>query len=76
MTERDRYRLTDDEKAIVNVGSVGQPRDRDPRASYVVVDDRTVEFVRVAYDADKAASKIFNNPELDDFLGSRLLDGR
>ncbi len=76
LTERDRYRLTDDEKAIVNVGSVGQPRDRDPRASYVVVDDRTVEFVRVAYDADKAASKIFNNPELDDFLGSRLLDGR
>ena len=31
------YFVLDDERAIVNVGSVGQPRDRDPRASYVLV---------------------------------------
>jgi diadenosine tetraphosphatase ApaH/serine/threonine PP2A family protein phosphatase len=30
----------DDERAIINVGSVGQPRDKDPRASYVLVHDR------------------------------------
>jgi len=76
LTEPGRYTLTDEEKAIINVGSVGQPRDRDPRASYVVVDGCTVEFVRVEYDTDKAASKIFQNADLDDFLGSRLLDGR
>ncbi|MBL8759246.1 MAG: metallophosphoesterase family protein [Phycisphaerae bacterium] len=32
------YKITDDEKAIVNVGSVGQPRDLDPRASYVILE--------------------------------------
>jgi diadenosine tetraphosphatase ApaH/serine/threonine PP2A family protein phosphatase len=43
---------------LVNVGSVGQPRDGDPRASYVVVDGRTVHFRRVAYDVAAAQSKI------------------
>lgn len=31
------YYVIEDERAIINVGSVGQPRDRDPRASYVIV---------------------------------------
>lgn len=33
------YYEVDDERAIINVGSVGQPRDKDPRASYVVIHD-------------------------------------
>src|SRR5690606_39884924 len=40
------YYEVDDERAIINVGSVGQPRDKDPRASYVVVyssEDETPE---------------------------------
>ena len=39
-------------RLIVNPGSVGQPRDRDPRAAYVLVDleEMTVEFRRVEYD--------------------------
>ena len=37
---------------VINPGSVGQPRDGDPRASYVVIDNGTVEFRRVAYDID------------------------
>ena len=40
------YPIINDEKAIVNVGSVGQPRDRDNRASYVYIDDNKVHFVR------------------------------
>lgn len=86
LPENDRYTITEDEKAIINVGSVGQPRDRDVRASYVVVTvaDATlhdgyraeVEFVRVEYDIEKAVKKIFAVPDLDDFLGTRLLDGR
>lgn len=43
---------------IVNVGSVGQPRDGDPRASFVVVEDRHVRFRRVAYDFRATQSKI------------------
>ena len=66
--------------------SLGQPRDRDVRASYVVVTvngrapndgyGAEVEFVRVEYDIEKAVNKILAVPDLDDFLGTRLLDGR
>ncbi len=37
---------------VVNPGSVGQPRDGDPRASYAVIENGTIEFHRVAYDLD------------------------
>ena len=70
-----KFELTD-EKAIINVGSVGQPRDRDPRASFAVVTDTAIEFVRVPYDVDTTVKKFDGIPELDKFLGTRLLDGR
>jgi diadenosine tetraphosphatase ApaH/serine/threonine PP2A family protein phosphatase len=70
-----RYEIGDD-KAIINVGSVGQPRDRDPRSSFVVLTDTTVEFVRVAYDIQTTVKKVAAVKELDDFLGTRLMDGR
>jgi diadenosine tetraphosphatase ApaH/serine/threonine PP2A family protein phosphatase len=49
-----------DGRWLVNVGSVGQPRDGDRRACYVVYDasDVRLEFVRVDYDVDAAAAKI------------------
>lgn len=37
---------------VINPGSVGQPRDGDPRASYVVMEDGRIEFRRVEYDID------------------------
>jgi len=64
------------EKALVNVGSVGQPRNNDPRASYVVLDNNQVSFHRVEYDVEKTIAKIYAVPELDNFLGDRLRDGR
>ena len=76
LPEARRYPLGE-EKAIINVGSVGQPRDRDPRAAYAVInDDHEVEFIRVEYDNESAMRKIQAVAELDDFLGSRLLEGR
>ncbi|MFP4106012.1 MAG: metallophosphoesterase family protein [Phycisphaerae bacterium] len=63
-------------KALINVGSVGQPRDRDPRASYVIVDDGKVRFIRVGYDVDAIVKKVFAVPQLDDYLGNRLKEGR
>ena len=63
-------------KTLINVGSVGQPRDGDNRASYVLLDGRTVHFKRVPYDFEKTISKIYPIPELDNFLGDRLRDGR
>ncbi len=65
-----------DEKTMINVGSVGQPRDGDPRSCYAILEDGTVTFRRVAYDLDKTIQKIYDTPELDNFLGDRLREGR
>lgn len=70
------YRFNDEEKAIINVGSVGQPRDQDPRASYVVLHDDRVEFFRIPYDIDVTARKIREEPRLNDYLSDRLYEGR
>lgn len=64
------------DKAMVNVGSVGQPRDGDWRSCYVILEGQTVEYRRVEYDIDTTIQKIFDIPELDNFLGERLRDGR
>jgi predicted phosphodiesterase len=69
------YRLSDG-KAMINVGSVGQPRDGDPRACYAVIDGDLVRFRRVEYPLEETIRKIYEIPELDNFLGDRLRDGR
>ncbi len=70
-----QYKLAG-EKIMVNVGSVGQPRDGDPRSCYVILEDDRLTFRRVSYDTDKTARKIYDIPELDNFLGDRLREGR
>ena len=70
-----RYTLGD-KKAMINVGSVGQPRDRDSRACYVVVEGNTVTYRRVVYPFEKTIEKIALIPELDNYLGQRLRDGK
>jgi len=65
----------DKKKLIVNVGSVGQPRDNDTRACYVVVDDNSVTFRRVEYDVDAVVEKIKQVDRLSDNLGLRLKKG-
>jgi predicted phosphodiesterase len=70
-----QYRLGE-EKSMINVGSVGQPRDGDPRACYAVIDDDLLKYRRVDYPFDKTRQKIHDTPDLDDFLGDRLCDGR
>ena len=65
-----------DGKTMINVGSVGQPRDGDPRSCYVVLEDDLIRFRRVEYDIDKTVQKIYDIPELDNFLGDRLRGGR
>jgi diadenosine tetraphosphatase ApaH/serine/threonine PP2A family protein phosphatase len=59
---RARVKLEDGRRYIVNVGSVGQPRDRDPRAAYAIWDrdERTVSIRRVDYDHRAAAQKILD----------------
>lgn len=53
-----RRQLQETGKAICNVGSVGQPRDGDPRACYVLFEDDTIIFCRIDYDIEKSIKKI------------------
>jgi len=71
----EKYKLGD-EKVMINVGSVGQPRDGNRKACYVVLEEGTVTFRRVEYPADVTRQKIYDIPELDNFLGDRLMEGR
>ena len=70
------YPIIEDEKAIINIGSVGQPRDKDNRASYVYVEENQVHFVRLEYDFEATADKILAIERLDNFHAERLRDGR
>jgi diadenosine tetraphosphatase ApaH/serine/threonine PP2A family protein phosphatase len=70
-----RYHLVK-KKTIVNVGSVGQPRDGDPRGCYVLFDGGRIIFRKVKYNAEATARKIRSVPDLDRFLAERLLEGR
>ena len=63
-----------DGQTIVNVGSVGQPRDKDPRACYVMVDDG-FRYVRVEYDLKRTMEKI-RRTQLDPMLADRLAKGK
>jgi predicted phosphodiesterase len=78
------------EKAMINVGSVGQPRDGDWRSCYLIVDvpettvsasetsllEPKLEFRRVEYDVERTIEKIYSIADLDNFLGDRLREGR
>jgi predicted phosphodiesterase len=65
---------------FVNTGSVGRPKDGDPRAGYVLLDvtatDVAVEFVRVAYDVEAAARAIMASELPDDFAEYLRTGGR
>lgn len=65
--------LDPDERYILNPGSVGQPRDGDPDASYGILDieERTFTVYRVPYDI-AAAQRAFREAGLPDFLAQRL----
>ncbi len=68
--------LEDKCKYIVNVGSVGQPRDYNPQACYCIYDpdlDR-IEIKRASYDIPKAQSKIYS-AGLPEFLAKRIAVG-
>lgn len=63
-------------RQIINCGSIGQPRDGDPRLSYIIYDaeEKMIEFYRVDYDFEKAAEKI-KSAGLPVSLALRLLKG-
>ena len=66
-------KMADGDRYLINVGSVGQPRDGDPRASFATFqsEDRIIEFHRVCYDIKKAQDGIIK-AELPRDLATRL----
>ena len=73
------YKL-DGRKSLCNVGSVGQPRDGDWRACYILLDQlpngANIQYRRVEYDVEKTIQKIYAIDDLENFLGDRLREGR
>lgn len=65
-----------DHKAVINIGSIGQPRDRDPRACYCLLDGKRVTWQRVEYDVQATVRAILETPGLASFNAQRLRDGR
>ena len=70
------YAVPEEGRTIVNVGSVGQPRDGDPRACYVTLDGDAVRYHRVPYDIEKVIGNIASVAMLDERLGLRLRRGK
>lgn len=73
---RAKLKLEKGKRYLINPGSVGQPRDRNPKASYALFDatERVVHFDRVAYDVEAARRKI-HRAGLPAMLGDRLVIG-
>ncbi len=75
------FDLPTEQKVIVNIGSVGQPRDGNPAAGYVIFEQNgtgrgRVEFRRVPYDVEMTMAKIYRVQALHNDLGHRLAAGR
>jgi diadenosine tetraphosphatase ApaH/serine/threonine PP2A family protein phosphatase len=72
-----RVHLRTGSKYLVNPGSVGQPRDGDPRAAYAIVDtdQRCVDLIRLAYPIEQAQAKVIS-AGLPEVLAQRLAVGR
>ena len=75
--EPGTFRLEPGRKYFLNTGSVGQPRDGDPRASYCIYSpgSRSVEYRRLAYDVEAAQRRIVE-AGLPERLAKRLAEGR
>ena len=71
-----KIRLNGDELYLLNPGSVGQPRNGDPRSSYFIFDTQTntVSFKLVKYNVASTIKKI-TEAKLPEYLAKRLLDG-
>jgi len=72
---KDAIRIKDSSRYIINTGSVGQPRDGDPRACFVTIDDENIEIRRVPYDISSVQNKMAG-VRLPDRLIERLSTGR
>ncbi|MFO7815315.1 MAG: metallophosphoesterase family protein [Halanaerobiales bacterium] len=74
---QDNIQVNPDYNYIINVGSIGQPRDKDPRSSFVIFDPKKkrISFKRNEYDINEVQSK-FKDTDLPKEFSIRLRQGR
>lgn len=78
-THKPYHRILPSGRQVINAGSVGKPKDDDPRACYIVLsaegDQLEVQFIRVPYDVEQAAQAI-EATEMPDEFAQMLREGR
>lgn len=78
-THKPYHRILPSGRHVVNAGSVGKPKDSDPRACYIVLsaqeEQLDVEFIRVPYDVERAARAI-EATEMPDPYAQMLREGK
>lgn len=74
--EKNTFQLIEENKYLINPGSVGQPRDSDPRAGFAILDSdkMIITLYRIPYDHKSAARKV-EDAGLPEFFSQRLLAG-
>jgi len=76
-SKNERYRLRPDAYYLINPGSVGQPRDGDPKAAFLTfdTDEQEVVFYRIPYDIDQTVKKM-QDLDFGEVLAKRLYRGQ
>lgn len=74
--EKTKYEIKEGFKYLINVGSIGQPRDGNPKSIFAVYDDKLheFEFMRYSYNIEEVYKKIIES-NLPAYLGERLFLG-
>ena len=77
LSKEAEINIEEEHRYLVNIGSVGQPRDGDPRSCYLIYDSDTesIKLKRVQYDV-KSTQKVMAKIGLPEYLIDRLAVGR
>lgn len=76
LTKNTKIKLDPNTRYLINPGSIGQPRDKDPMPSFIIFDSKKkeIQFIRFSYHINKAQEKI-RDAGLPEILASRLESG-
>jgi len=76
LSEENRIKLDPNTRYLINPGSVGQPRDKNPKSSFIIFDStrKEIQFSRFEYDIKETQRKI-REAGLPEILASRLESG-
>lgn len=77
VNSNSKFNIPQERRVVFNVGSIGQPRDKNPQSSFIILDTNKnqIEVVRTKYDIKKVQQLIYQS-NLPDIEGNRLAEGR